>query len=118
MTSSFAPDADIDVKFKEANRLLVKLRSQIAEKLEPSQPRYMSETLHNRESSLEREASLNTLMIEINVLSRKIEELNPLVAQLYSSKKQFWQAYVSLCYCCVAQQQCANDENVSDVVRC
>lgn len=86
-------NGEIDEKYKDANRMLLRLRSQIAEKLEPQ--RSLSETLHNRESS---ETSLNNLMIEINVLSRKIDELNPLIAQLYATKKQFWMAYV-----CVAR---------------
>ena len=37
-------------------------------------------------------ATLNALMVDINTLSRKISELDPLIAQLYSTKKQFWTA--------------------------
>lgn len=38
------------------------------------------------------QTNLNQLMVDVNVLSRKIAELDPLISQLYSAKKQFWSA--------------------------
>jgi hypothetical protein len=89
----------IESKYHEANKMLLRLRREVTEKLDSSSTSVAStaSTLHHRGAGSipstnmsDEETSLNSLMVDINALSRKIADLDPLIAPLYAAKKQFW----------------------------
>jgi hypothetical protein len=90
----------IESKYHEANKMLLRLRREVTEKLDSSSSNASSQsastTLYHRGSNVSNgssgddESSLHSLMVDINALSRKIADLDPLIAPLYAAKKQFW----------------------------
>jgi hypothetical protein len=95
----------IEAKYHEANKMLLRLRREVTEKLDSSASSAsgaagLTSTLHHRGSGAvsamsDEESSLNSLMVDINALSRKIADLDPLIAPLYAAKKQFWTVFIS-----------------------
>lgn len=90
----------IESKYHEANKMLLRLRREVTEKLDASGASTAASTgstLHHRgnnsvsnSANADDESSLHSLMVDINALSRKIADLDPLIAPLYAAKKQFW----------------------------
>jgi hypothetical protein len=97
LNATLGSDA-IDTKYHEANKLLLRLRREVTEKLDPSTSSLQTHntSLHHRGGGggggglTSDEEALHSLMVDINALSRKIADLDPLIAPLYAAKKQFW----------------------------
>lgn len=88
----------IEGKYHEANKMLLRLRREVTEKLEPATSTTHASLHHrggggNSSNGASDEESLHSLMVDINALSRKIADLDPLIAPLYAAKKQFWTVF-------------------------